>query len=118
MRQDVKNLIEMQAATREFGEALLAYGVPQELVFDCRLIASELLANVLKHAGCTATLKWALTESQVEIFVLSPIPFHPPKESRCSGVYAESGRGLYLVDSFSCERIVTEDGAIKVTVKF
>jgi anti-sigma regulatory factor (Ser/Thr protein kinase) len=118
MRQDVKNLIEMQAATREFGEALLAYGVPQERVFDCRLIASELLANVLKHAGSTATLQWLLGEEQVEIFVLSPIPYEPPKESRCSGIYAESGRGLFLIDRFSYERTVTEDGAIKVTVKF
>lgn len=118
MRQDVKDLIELQGATREFFQSLLAFGVPQDYAFDCRLIASELLANALKHSGCAATLKWLVTAQTIELWVSSPVRFEPPVESHCSNIDAESGRGLFLVDQFSFERTVTDEGAIKVTVKF
>ena len=117
MRQDVKNLMELHRVTREFCDALLAAGVPQERAFDCRLIANELLANTLKHSQCEATLCWAVLERKVELWVVSPVPYTPPSQSACSDILAEHGRGLYLVDTFSCERTVTEDGAIKVVVK-
>ena len=118
MRQEIKNLMELQNATREFCDALLSCGVPQERAFDCRLIASELLSNAIKHSGAQATLRWLVTVGQVELWVISTVPYTPPSRSKCSDILAEHGRGMYLVDSFSFERTTTDDGAIKVVVKW
>lgn len=102
-------------------DALCAFldgqGVAQERVFDSRLVASELLGNVLKHAKATANLAYAIEDAHVHITVRSSVAFVPPKTSVCSEVYAEHGRGLFLVDSVSVERTVTQNGGILVKIK-
>ena len=92
-------------------------GVAKDQVLDSRLVANELLGNVLKHTQSTAKLTYCIENGHVHITVHSASLFIPPKTSVCSSVFAEHGRGLYLVDSVSVERTLTDNGGILVKIK-
>ena len=108
---------ELKNATATLCAELAGYGVEKNAVFDCRLVITELVGNILKHGDGQARLSVEVTQECVLITVSSPQKFIPPKISRCSGVYAESGRGLFLVDYYSEQRTVTKEGSITVKIK-
>lgn len=95
--------------------ARLSLAVCAEKVFDCRLICSELIANVLQHSGGWAQLQVKVLKRQVKIGVKAEIPFCPPK-GECPQISEERGRGIYLIDSLCAERTFTDDGEIVVKV--
>lgn len=101
-------------------DALCAFlseeNVSSDCVFDSKLVAYEVLGNVLKHAKGNATFAFALANGFVELTVLSEENGCPCEKGRCSGVYAESGRGLFLVDSVA-ERSTSEDGRMRIRIK-
>ena len=113
----VKNLKELKSATAQLQQFLLRRNIAKDSVFDCKLVFAELVSNVFKHSKSIATVECRTEEEFVEIKIVSETPFIPPTESVCSDVYAENGRGLFLVDSVCVTRVVTEDGAILVKVK-
>lgn len=117
MRFEVKNLIQLQAEIARLCAFLTEQEVPAERIFDSRLVASELIGNALRHSKEGARLHAEIRDGCVEIIVFSKTVFTPPKTSVCSGVYSESGRGLFLVDSVCEERDMTEDGGIKVRIR-
>ena len=90
--------------------------IATEKIFDCRLIASELMANVLQHSGGGALLKVELQEAFVQISVKAERVYCPPKQEECPDTNAERGRGIYLIDSLSAERIFTTEGEIVVKI--
>ena len=114
---EIENLIELKDETTRLCEFLIAHGISSECIFDSKLIVSELVGNVLKHSQAKATLYVEIVNDFLELVVLSSKPFIPPADSRCSGVDAETGRGLYLVDSVCEERGMTADGGIKVRIR-
>ncbi|MBQ8684788.1 MAG: ATP-binding protein [Clostridia bacterium] len=113
--------VENYAAMREALEKLCYYlaenDVPSERVFDSKLVASELVGNVLRHSGGVAKLCGEITEEFIELVILSSMPFLPPKASARADVFAEHGRGLFLVDSVCEERSLTDEGGIKVRIR-
>lgn len=117
MRFEVKNLIQLQAEIARLCAFLTENEVPAERIFDSRLVASELIGNALRHSKEGARLHAEIRDGCVEIVVFSGAVFTPPKTSVCSGVYSESGRGLFLVDHVCEERDMTEDGGIKVRIR-
>ena len=114
---EIKDVTAMQNALADFCTFLSESRVPQERIFDSRLVANELLANVLKHAGEVAWFTGAIKNGLIEVTVRSKNGFYPTRRSTCSDVYSEHGRGLYLVDSLCVERRLGENGAIVVTLK-
>ena len=117
MEFEIKDYTAMQRAITDFCRFLGENGVSSDRVFDSRLALNELLGNALKYAGGTARLQATLHSEYIEITVLSKTAFIPPKKSRCSDVYAEHGRGLFLVDSVCFERSVSPDGGIQIKIK-
>ena len=111
---------DMQSLKRAV-DALCAYldgqGVGKDGIFDSRLVASELLGNILKHAQATASMSFLVREGHIHITITSSKPFIPPTQSVCSDTSAENGRGLFLVDSVCVERTASEDGTITVRIK-
>ena len=107
----------LKIAVTKLCEYLLACGVVNDRVFDCRLAVTELVGNVLKHGKAKATLDVEVSEESVLLTLHSTEKFQPPTISRCSGVYAESGRGLFLVDYVSEERTITREGSILLRIK-
>ena len=117
MQFEIKDVTSMQTALEELCRFLDECRVSQERIFDSRLVASELVGNVLRHAGGMAWLMGEIKDGFVELRVRSERTFIPPATSVCSTVYSEHGRGLYLVDSVCLERSLGEDGAIVVKIE-
>ena len=118
LRYEVKTILDLKTASQEFCRHLELQSVPKEKVYDCKLVVNELVGNVLRHSEGIASFHGVVNGNRVEIFVQSTMGFIPPKNSECSPVTAESGRGLYLVDKVSISRTVTPNGEIKVTIEY
>jgi len=72
--------------------------------------------ELLRNASL-ARLSAELDDGRIIIKVSSSNKYRPPEKSVCSGVYEESGRGLFIIDCISEERSFTCEGEIKVTIK-
>ena len=117
MKIEVENPSVMRNAVATLCEFLSENGVAPEKVFDSKLIINELVGNVFTHSNGKASVHISLLGEFVEIKIYSTVPFVPPKTSKLSEVFAEHGRGLFLVDSICHERGSTKDGGIRELVK-
>ncbi len=117
MRIEVENHLTMKGAIYALCEFLSENGVSPERVFDCKLIASELVGNVFTHSTGKASVGVEVKGEFVEMEFYSTTPFTPPKNTQLVETLAEHGRGLYLVDSLCYERLQAENGAIIVRIK-
>ncbi|MCG5217773.1 ATP-binding protein [Streptosporangium soli] len=86
------------AVAREFATSLLSEWGAGDLVFDAQVVISELVTNAIRHVGGVVrvrlirngvNLACAVTDSSAALPVMS-------EEEDC---FAESGRGLHLVDA-------------------
>ena len=116
MTYEIINYATLRRAVDELCDFLFTQNVAPDRVFDSKLVAYELLGNVLKHADGNAKLDFELTPEFVELKIATAEVFFPVKKETCSDVYAESGRGLFLVDRVS-ERFITEDGGLLIRIK-
>jgi serine/threonine-protein kinase RsbW len=91
---------------------LEARGLPEELVGECEIVASELLTNAVRHArplsDGTIRLRWKIRGEVVEVEVTdgggATVPRPAPRM-----VWLSSGRGLRIVRALAHEWGVTED---------
>ena len=74
-------------------------GLSENFKFNGKLVAMELVSNVLQHGGGRAYFSYTLSQEGLRISVQGEHLFRPPERSTLADVDAESGRGLYLVDS-------------------
>ena len=116
MAYEIDSHDNLKAAVDQMCAFLLSQAVPKEKVFDCKLVAYELLANSLEHSGGKAWLQVDLGQEEICIIVRAERTYCPPKKGTCPSLDAERGRGLYLIDSLSVERIFTENSEIKVVI--
>ena len=107
----------LQYAIHELCAHLREEGIAESNIFDSRLVANELLGNVFKHSGGEAQLAVEIKEEIIQITMHSTVPFQTPKVTVCSDVYAEHGRGLFLVDKVSLKRMNLPDGGICVLIR-
>ncbi|MBQ8885567.1 MAG: ATP-binding protein [Clostridia bacterium] len=118
MKIEVKNFKGLEETKGQLCAFLAESRVSEEHAFNCKLVVSELVGNVLRHSDGTAFVEWRLNGAFVELVICSSTRYIPPKVSRLSDVYAESGRGLYLVDAVCEERIEVEGGVlVRVRIK-
>lgn len=116
----VDDLKFMNAELKTFLDFLEDEEVCEDGVFDSRLVACELITNVLRHEGETALFSGALCGDRVEIFVSSEgggASFSV--RATLPDVFAESGRGLYIINALCDGKVTLENGGVKaeVTVK-
>lgn len=114
---EVENYITLKSAVEKLCAFLSAEQIPDESIFDSKLVAYELLGNVLRHSGGKARLRGEVREEMIELEILAEKVFCPPEAGECAGVFSESGRGLFLVDSVCEERRFTEKGGILVRIR-
>ena len=107
----------LRASVEDFCGYLTVRKVPQGSIFDCKLVLYELLGNVLKHGNGKAEVRCVIEGNFVEMQISSEGTLALPRHTPCADVYAENGRGLFLVESVCFERAVTADGGILVRIK-
>lgn len=113
----IENYVTLKSAVEELCDFLAAQKIAKDRIFDSKLVAYELLGNVLKHSGGGAKLAIELLQEYIELKVMAERVFCPPQRGKCAEVFSEHGRGLFLVDSVCQERTFTDDGGILVRIK-
>ncbi len=116
MAYEINDHESLKAAVDEICDFLSSYSVAEERIFDCKLVAYELLANALEHSGGKAWLQVVVEQGKIHVTVRAERTYRPPQKSVRASLEAERGRGLFLVDSLSVERVFTEDSEIKVVI--
>ena len=111
---EVENYASLRSELERFCQFLESRNVAKERVFDSRLVACELVGNVLKHAKEKATFCVEVKNGFVELCVYAQTPFVPPKNSRNAELYEEHGRGLFLVNELCRGQITAEEDGIVV----
>ena len=91
--------------------------VPDEIVFNSKLVADELLSNVLQHGGGRAYFIAAREGDEIKLSVRGERNYRPPEKSTLADVFAERGRGLFLVDSYCARREFSEREGIRVYIR-
>lgn len=117
MVMKIKDTDTLQAALRELCVFLAKENVPEHSVFDSRLVACELLGNVLRHANGEARLQGAVLDGFVELKIISDHVIAPTAEVKNADLFAEHGRGLFLVKTLCEERIYVEEDGVRVQIK-
>jgi len=93
-------------ARRTIRRRLTALGVGRALLDDVEVVVSELLGNAVRHArpiaGGAVLVAWRVTHTGVLVKVTDGGSSRRV-ESRGSGVLAETGRGLRIVDGLAAD---------------
>ncbi|NHA70035.1 ATP-binding protein [Phycicoccus sp. CMS6Z-2] len=96
----------------EIVQDLSARDLPEDLVGEAEIVASELLTNALRHArplsDGTIRVRWKIRGEVVEVEVTDGGGATVPKPAPRT-VWLSSGRGLRIVRSLAHEWGVTED---------
>ena len=113
----VKNYATMQNALEKLCEYLSGMGISDEQIFDSKLIACELLGNVLKYTDGESGLHGEIENGFIRLKIISEEYFALPEKIVCSDVFSEHGRGLFLTDKLCGGRIASDDEGITVLLK-
>lgn len=107
----------LRVALHQMSVFLQGENLSEGTVFNCKLVADELVSNALQYGGGSAVFSFELCGDTVRIVVKSANEFCPPEESSCSDSFSERGRGLFLVDAVSEERYYSREEGISVIVR-
>lgn len=114
----VDNLKNMNTELKAFSDFLRLSGACEDDVFASRLVSCELLTNVIRHGGDIAFFTGALTGEGITITVAAESLKGAPLTGKMPDPFSESGRGLYIVNSFVTGGIQRgADGEVKVFIK-
>ena len=105
----------MKTALARMCACFAAENVPENAVFDSKLVALELLANALQCGG-RAYFTFERRGDEIRITVRGEREFRPPEKTDRVDVDAERGRGLFLVDALSAERNYSAENGISVVI--
>lgn len=110
----VKDYAALQEALSALCAFLEGCQIPKERVFDAKLVACELMGNALKYAGGETGVESEVRDGYIQLKIYSKHFFAPPKTVACADLFAEHGRGLYLVNKLCKGQIIAEKDGIRV----
>lgn len=114
----VDNLKSMHDELKAFSDFLLDAGVCDDDIFASKLVTCELITNVIRHGGDTAFFTGALENGEIVITVSADSMRKADFAAQMPDVFAESGRGLYIVKNMCRGEIERgEDGEVRVYLK-
>ena len=113
----VDNLKNMNCELQAFAEFLRGAGVGDDEIFSSKLVSCELITNVIRHGGDEAQFTGTLTGDKIEITVSAQSLIGLDLCRSAPDVFAESGRGLYIIKSLCGNIQAGEEGQIKVEIK-
>ena len=113
----VDNLKNMSSHIKTFVDFLRLSGADDEDIFASKLVSCELITNVIRHGGDEAEFTGSLSGDTITITVTAE-SFKGLDISRpAPDVFAESGRGLYIIKSICSDIERGERGEIKVIIR-
>ncbi|MCD8371772.1 MAG: ATP-binding protein [Clostridia bacterium] len=113
----VDNLSEMNDRLKTFLNFLRQSDVGEDDIFDSRLVSCELITNVLLHCGERADFSGNISGGNIVIKVSSPNTKNTYLPCDMPDVFAERGRGLYIVKTISDGNVFFRDGEVEVNIK-
>ena len=113
----IDNLKNMSEQLKTFAEFLRLSGADDEDIFASKLVSCELITNVIRHAGEEAEFTGALSNDTIIITVTAESFKNLDISRPAPDVFAESGRGLYIIKSICSDIERGERGEIKVLIK-
>lgn len=114
----VENLKNMNAQLKVFAEFLRGQDISDEAIFLSRLVSCELLTNVIRHSGEIAEFTGELLSDRISITVWAEGQEDFDLAPDIPDVFAEGGRGLYIVNSIALGGIERgEKGELRVYIK-
>lgn len=111
---DIRN---MNAELRRFLDYLISCNVDEDTVFDSRLVSCELITNVLRHCKGAACFSGSLSGGDIIISVRPTVPTGKITVPELPDIFAESGRGLYIVNAVSGGNVAISGGVVTVTIR-
>ena len=111
---DIKNIND---CLKPFLDFLRSFGATDDDIFNSRLVSCELITNVIRHLGETASFEGGMNGENIIITVSSESTFGAKLPANLPDVFAESGRGLYIVKTICCGNVVSDGGAVRVCIK-
>lgn len=97
--QVISSAEHVPLARREAVKVLTSWGLPEHVVDTARLVVSELVTNVVRHAAVlspTASVSLAIRDGAE--LVLAIADAHPFRPKPLPTAHMRGGRGLFLVD--------------------
>ncbi len=107
----------MSAQLRAFSRILRESGINEDDVFSCRLVACELLSNVILHGGETASFESELKPDVIEMTVTADCQQDVQAYHSLPDPMDEHGRGLYIVGVVSEGGIQKSGTTFKVCIR-
>ena len=114
----VDNLKNMNAELKAFADFLRRSGADDDDIFASKLVSCELITNVIRHGGDTAFFTGALDNGGIVITIAAESRRGADLCGSLPDVFAESGRGLYIVRNMCRGEIERgADGEVRVYLK-
>ena len=112
----IDNLKNMGAHLKTFSDFLRLAGADDEDIFASKLVSCELITNVIRHGGDEAEFTGSLSHDNIIISVTAESFKNLDLSRPAPDVFAESGRGLYIIKSICTTIERGERGEIKVLI--
>lgn len=113
----VDNLKNMNAELNGFIDYLKQLDVSPDDIFDSRLVSCELITNVIKHSNGVAVFEGGVSGGFIKITVSGGDVKYLNLSPELPDVFAESGRGLYIIKSICSGDILTDGKSVSVKIK-
>lgn len=114
----VSDLKNMNTELKAFADFLRTKDLDDENIFESKLVSCELITNVIRHGGETAEFCGELLPDKIVITVTAEGQEGFNLFTGLPDVYAESGRGLFIVRSICLGDIERcENGGLRVYIK-
>lgn len=114
---EIENLNTMNAKLKEFSDYLLGQCVLEDDVFASKLVSCELITNVIRHGGDKAVFSGSISDDMIYITVTAKSFEGLNLNTSIPDVFAENGRGLYIIKSLCHCLEHGKSGEICVTIK-
>ncbi len=116
--ENIQDYTKMTEAIRSACKDLAQKSVPEDRLYDCRLIATELIANVIQHQHTAADLSVELQKDDIRITVESACR---PDFDICAvlqpSAYDTTGRGLFIVKELCDNRVYRTEYGVTALLK-
>lgn len=113
----VSDLKTMNESLKEFSEFLRRASVAEEDIFASRLVSCELITNVIIHSKKCAEFSGSVEGEGIVITVTAGGFDGVDLSPALPDVFAESGRGMYIVNCICGGNLQKSENGLKVFIK-